>query len=115
MKPIETKADVELLVDTFYTAVLKDDVLAPFFKHLNFVEHLPKMVRFWSFVLLDETGYTTNVTDKHAQMQLNMDLFNRWVDLFKMTVDTLFEGEKAEMAKQRAVVLGWTMGSKHSS
>jgi truncated hemoglobin YjbI len=48
-------------------------------------------------------------------MQLNMDLFNRWVDLFKMTVDSLFEGEKAELAKQRAVVLGWTMGSKHSS
>jgi hypothetical protein len=42
-----------------------------------------------------------------------MDLFNLWVNLFKQTVDELFEGEKAELAKQRAVVLGWTMGSKH--
>jgi hemoglobin len=112
MKQIETKADVELLVDTFYTAVLKDEQLKPFFQHLNFVEHLPKMIHFWSFVLLDEPGYTTNVTEKHAGMALRKDLFDRWVSLFHTTVDQLFEGEKAQLAKERATVLGWTMGSK---
>ncbi len=112
---ITCKEDVELLVDKFYTSVLKNESLAPFFEHLNFVEHLPKMVHFWSFVLLDEVGYTTNVTEKHEHMKLNMDLFNTWVDLFKRTVDEHFQGEKAELAKQRAVVLGWTMGSKHQA
>lgn len=112
MKTITSKADIELLVDTFYTAVLKDEQLAPFFAHLNFVEHLPKMVHFWSFVLLDEPGYTTNVTEKHQHMKLNKALFDRWVELFHATVDQLFEGEKAQLAKERATVLGWTMGSK---
>jgi len=112
MKQIETKADIKLLVDTFYKAVLKDEVLAPFFRHLNFVEHLPKMIHFWSFVLLDEPGYTTNVTEKHAGMKLNKALFDRWVNLFHTTVDQLFEGEKAQMAKERATVLGWTMAAK---
>ncbi|MDH4473762.1 MAG: group III truncated hemoglobin [Fluviicola sp.] len=112
MNTIETKKDIELLVDTFYTAILKDEQLAPFFAHLNFVEHLPKMVHFWSFVLLDEPGYTTNVTDKHAGMKLNKALFDRWVELFHATVDELFEGEKAQLAKERATVLGWTMASK---
>ncbi len=112
MKTITSKADIELLVDTFYTAVLKDEQLAPFFAQLNFVEHLPKMVHFWSFVLLDEPGYTTNVTEKHLHMKLNKALFDRWVELFHATVDQLFEGEKAQLAKERATVLGWTMGSK---
>jgi len=114
MKTITTKADVELLVDTFYAAVLKDELLAPFFARLNFAEHLPKMVHFWSFVLLDEPGYITNVTEKHASMKLSKELFDQWVHLFQSTVDKLFEGEKAGLAKQRAAVLGWTMASKHS-
>lgn len=113
MKQIETREDIVLLVDTFYAAVLKDALLSPHFAHLNFVEHLPKMVHFWSFVLLDEPGYTTNVTEKHAGMQLNKALFDRWVALFHATVDTLFEGDKAAMAKERASVLGWTMAAKH--
>lgn len=113
MNDIQSKEDVTFLVDKFYEAVLTNENLAPFFKHLNFEKHLPKMIHFWSFVLLDEPGYTTNVTEKHEKMPLSMDLFNLWVNLFKQTVDELFEGEKAELAKQRAVVLGWTMGSKH--
>jgi hemoglobin len=113
MNDIQSKEDVTFLVDKFYEAVLTNETLSPFFKHLNFEKHLPKMIHFWSFVLLDEPGYTTNVTEKHEKMPLSMDLFNLWVNLFKQTVDELFEGEKAELAKQRAVVLGWTMGSKH--
>ena len=109
---IKDKNDVDLVVDTFYSVVLKDEQLAPYFAHLNFVEHLPKLVHFWSFVLLDETGYTTNVTDKHAGMKLTKALFDRWVALFHETVDQLFEGEKAQLAKERATILGWTMASK---
>lgn len=114
MNKIRSKKDVEELVDSFYLRVLKDEQLAPFFKHLDFTTHLPKMVHFWSFVLLDEPGYTTNVTEKHEHMRLNKELFDRWVALFHATVDDLFEGEKAELAKQRATVLGWTMASKHA-
>jgi hemoglobin len=110
---ISSKADIERLVDTFYTAVLKDETLAPYFTHLNFVEHLPKMVHFWSFVLLDEPGYTTNVTERHSGMKLTKAHFDRWVKLFHDTVDSMFEGEKARLAKERATILGWTMAAKH--
>jgi hemoglobin len=48
-------------------------------------------------------------------MKLNKDLFDRWVHLFHATVDQLFEGEKAQLAKERATVLGWTMASKFNS
>lgn len=115
MDDIRSKQDVEQLVDQFYDRVLKDELLAPFFSKLNFSAHLPKMVHFWSFVLLDEPGYTTNVTEKHANMTLNKALFDRWVNLFSETVDSLFEGEKANLAKQRAAIMGWTMAIKHGN
>jgi len=112
MNDISSKEDVTLLVNEFYDLVLKDEVLAPFFKHLNFEAHLPRMIHFWSFVLLDETGYTTNVTDKHLKMPLKQEHFDQWISLFNQTVNSLFEGEKAEMAKQRAHLISWTISNK---
>lgn len=113
MKQIETRDDIQFLVDSFYEKVVKDDVLSPFFKHLDFDKHLPKMVDFWEFVLLDKAGYKTDVTQKHAHMRLKQEHFDRWLALFNETVDALFLGEKAELAKQRAFVVGWTIKSKH--
>lgn len=113
MKEIETRKDVEILVDSFYEKVIKDDVLSPFFEHLDFGAHLPKMIHFWTFILLDEAGYTTDVTQKHERMRLKPEHFDRWLELFNQTVDTLYTGEKAELAKQRAFLVGWTIRSKH--
>jgi hemoglobin len=112
MREIKNEADVHELVQTFYQKVLKDELLSPFFKHLDLNEHLPKMEFFWRFVLLDESGYTTSVTDKHMHMRLTEEHFKRWIFLFHQTLDELFIGEKAEIAKQRAAVIGWTIQSK---
>ena len=112
MKAILYNEDIHHLVESFYTKVLKDDELKPFFKDLDFETHLPKMVHFWSFVLLDEPGYTTNVVEKHLNMPLESAHFKRWLQLFNETIDELFEGEKVELAKQRAAVIGWTIESK---
>ena len=115
MPDIQSKSDVEHLVNTFYDKVLKDDILAPFFKRLNFDRHLPKMVHFWTFVLLDEPGYNTDVTKKHMHMPLEKIHFDRWVSLFNATTDELFEGTNAEKAKQRAFLIRWTIESKMPS
>jgi hemoglobin len=111
-KEIKSKEDVSLLVQTFYERVLKNEELKPFFKNLNFEEHLPKMIHFWSFVLIDEPGYSTNVTDKHMHMPLKQNHFDIWLSLFNETIDDLFIGEKAEIAKQRAYTIAWTISNK---
>ena len=113
MKQIESRDDIHYLVESFYEKVVKDEVLSPFFLNLDFDKHLPKMVDFWAFVLLDEAGYTTDVTEKHSRMRLKQEHFDRWLELFNTTVDTLFTGEKAELAKQRAFLVGLTIKSKH--
>jgi len=112
---IESKADIEILINAFYDKVLKDELIGPFFNHLDFNKHLPKMVHFWSFVLLDEAGYTTDVTKVHQHMRINVEHFDKWISLFNETTDDLFTGEKAEMAKQRAFLMRWTMESKINS
>lgn len=112
MKEIESREDVEFLVSTFYDKVLANEELKPFFKHMDFQAHLPKMIHFWSFVLLDEPNYKTNVTEKHMQMPLKKENFDTWLRLFGETVDEHFVGEKAEMAKQRAFTIAWTISNK---
>ncbi len=109
---IQHKDDVVKLVDEFYGRVLQDEVIKGFFADLDFEHHKPRMVHFWSFVLLDEEGYTTNVFDKHVHMPLKGEHFERWMQLFDTTVDDLFVGEKADMAKLRAKTIGWTFKEK---
>lgn len=112
MNDILSKVDVNLLVDKFYGKVLKDELLSSFFKHIDFEKHKPKMIHFWAFVLLDEPDYTTNVVEKHLHMALFEEHFDRWLGLFGETIDEYFSGEKAEMAKQRAKSIAWTIQHK---
>jgi hemoglobin len=104
--------DITRLVDAFYDKVLRDEVLRPFFADLDFEHHKPLMVHFWSFVLLDVTGYTTNVFDKHAHMPLKDQHFDRWITLFEATVREMFNGEKADTAILRAKTIAWTFKEK---
>lgn len=111
-KNIENKADVELLVRSFYAKVVKDPLLAPHFEGIDFEHHFPRMFAFWNFILLDESGFTGNVFDKHMRLEIDEQHFSRWLKYFHETVDELFTGEKAELAKQRADLLGHTFQSK---
>jgi len=112
MKDIEKSEDIVLLVNEFYTLILKDELLSPFFKNLNFDHHLPRMVNFWEFVLLDKSGYTTDVTAVHMKMHLAKEHFEQWIKLFNQTVDSKFIGPKADLAKQRAYLVGLSIESK---
>ena len=107
-RDIETGNDVAILVDAFYNKVFQDGVLAPFFAHVDYPTHRPKMIAFWNFALLDIAGYTTQVWDAHANMRIAPPLFDHWVNLFVEAVDETFEGEVAEKAKLGAKTIGWT-------
>lgn len=111
-KEIETKEDLELLVDQFYGKVLKDESMAPFFADFDMQAHMPRMVDFWSFLLLDIHGYQGNVIEKHMHMPLKKEHFDLWVKYFHATLDEFFEGEKVKRAKEKVAVLRWTMESK---
>ena len=112
MKDITNRSDIELLMNTFYANLLKIDEMRPAFEGLDFEKHIPNIVSFWSFVLLDEEGYKTNVFDKHLHLPIKLHQFDIWLNVFISTIDSLYKGETAELAKQRATSLAYTFKSK---
>lgn len=109
---IRDKNDIELMMRTFYASLLTNESISPVFVNTDFEAHMPHMIAFWSFVLLDEEGYKTNVFDKHVHLPIKEEHFEIWYSHFEKTVNELFEGEKAELAKQRAQTIAFTFKMK---
>lgn len=104
-KDILTLEDIKILVDAFYQKIRKDDLLAPIFNERikdRWPQHLEKMYAFWQTVLLDERTYLGSPFPPHARLPVDHSHFQRWMELFILTADTLFQGEKAYEAKWRA-------------
>ncbi len=112
MKDIETKKDIEFLLQSFYSRLLLIPDMQKVFDNIDMAKHMPHIVHFWSFVLLDEEGYKTNVFEKHLQLPIKAPQFDVWLEVFTTAVKENFEGEKAALAIQRATVLAFTFKSK---
>lgn len=111
---ILNESDLDIWLNQFYSKLLADPVTAPKFEHINLQEHMPKIISFWAFVLLEKEGYRTNVFEKHMHMNLEKVHFERWLLHFTETTDALFEGPNADIAKQRARLLATTFLHKIS-
>lgn len=101
---IQTLDDVQLMVNTFYGRVQEDDLIGPIFnKKLEgrWSVHLQKMYTFWQTILLDEYTYQGRPFPPHAQLPIEGEHFERWLELFDQTVADLFQGPNAEEAKSR--------------
>ncbi len=115
-RDIETRQDIELLVDSFYGKVKADAVIGYLFTdvaQLDFEHHLPVMYRFWETTLLGHLTYKGNPMAVHMQLDKKERLteahFNQWLKLFTATVDELFEGQTALEAKNRATQIAHLM------
>jgi len=102
LKDIETLQDIKLLVDEFYAKVREDELIGKIFNDIiqnRWPEHLEKMYSFWQTVLLGEHTYTGKPFVPHLKMPVEKEHFDRWLELFFETVDRLYEGKKADLAK----------------
>jgi len=119
LRDIKTENDVRAFVDEFYNRVQEDNLLGPVFNDIAKVawgEHLRTMYSFWSSMLLGARSYKGAPFPPHAALRAHITPahFARWVDLFHATIDSLFEGEMAETAKQRALNIAFIFQSKLS-
>ncbi|EIA08835.1 group III truncated hemoglobin [Flavobacterium frigoris] len=104
-KDITALEDIKLLVDTFYGKVQKDDFIGSIFNEKianRWPEHLGKMYRFWQTILLEQHTYTGSPFPPHKHLPIDKVHFDRWMEIFIETVDTLFTGAIADEAKLRA-------------
>ena len=102
---IHTEADVALLVNVFYDKVREDVLLAHVFNEIikdNWPAHLSRMTDFWSTVLLYTRTYKDDPMPKHLPLPVGKEHFDRWLELFNVAIDELFEGQIAENARKRA-------------
>ena len=116
---IKSKKEIELLVDTFYSKVKADELIGYIFTDIakvNWEKHLPVMYSFFENMLFYTGTYTGNPMELHKHINrlypLTAEHFVRWNLLFTTTVDELFTGDKAELAKQRAKSISAVMQIK---
>ena len=126
MRDITNRGDIDLLVEVFYGKAMDDDVIGYIFTDvakLDLGEHLPVIADFWEMLLFR----TVNFQEKYGRSPMSTHIvlnrkepltrehFERWLKLFCGTVDELFAGETAELAKFRAVSVAKTMMIRFSA
>ncbi|HYZ80122.1 MAG TPA: group III truncated hemoglobin [Solirubrobacteraceae bacterium] len=106
---IQNRADCERLVRAFYGRALSDPVLGFIFvdvAKLDLEAHVPRIASFWETILLGAQSYAGGAFRPHAVLHTKVRLraghFERWLWLWRTTVDALFAGPRAELAKTHA-------------
>lgn len=109
MKKLESREDIELLVNSFYNKVVKDETIGFFFKDVIKVDwdkHLPKMYSFWESILFGQMSYKGNPMAVHFpinQMEaMEKKHFEKWLELWKQTIEENFTGQNASMAIKKS-------------
>ncbi|ROH95960.1 group III truncated hemoglobin [Chryseobacterium daecheongense] len=119
MKKLESREDIELLVNSFYDKVTKDETIGFFFNDVakvNWANHLPKMYSFWESILFGQMTYKGNPMAVHFPINemeaMEVKHFDRWIELWKKTIDENFVGENADMAIYKAENIAKLMAYK---
>ena len=115
-RDLADRTDVERLVTAFYLRAFADPLIGPVFTEVARMDldaHLPVMCDFWESVLFAAGRYRRNALAPHLALHrmapLGPEHFGRWLALWSLTVDELFHGEKAELAKLQAGRIGGSL------
>lgn len=109
-----TKKNIRIMVDRFYSKILKDEMLAGFFIEKlgdemisdEWQEHLNKLTDFWASIILGDTAYSGQPVKPHMHMEgLKRETFQQWLKLFFETVDRFYAKEAADTFKTRSEMI----------
>ena len=116
---IETRADIDDLMNRFYAKAISDDTIGYIFTDVAKIDieaHLPILVDFLDMVLFQSDTYQKNALQLHMhlhrQSPFKAEHFTTWLHYFNQTVDENFEGDIALLAKQRAKSIATIMQIK---
>jgi len=120
-KDISNREDLLKLLTLFYNRLLSDRSISYLFTDIAKIDlqhHLDILVNFWDSVLFQNDVYRKNAMQPHLilhqQSPLQKHHFETWLKYFNDSVDELFEGEKAFLAKERALSIATVMQIKIS-
>lgn len=119
MTDIQTRADLELLMQRFYDRLLTDDSINYIFTDvakIDLPQHLPHIVDFWELSIFHTGNYKKNVMKVHLNLneieRLTGTHFQTWLSHFNASVDENFSGNNAELIKTRALSIATVMQIK---
>lgn len=109
-KEIQNRDDVSVLVRSFYAKVRKDAILGPIFNGIitDWESHLVLLTDFWETQFFLKRKYHGNPIKAHNDVDDKMnggvtpEHFGLWLNLWFETIDELFIGDTAFIAKNRA-------------
>ncbi|MFF2277497.1 group III truncated hemoglobin [Agromyces sp. NPDC058126] len=103
---LRDRDDLVALIEAFYLRAFADPLIGPIFTDvakMDLAHHLPIMCDFWESVLFDAGTYHRNTLALHVALDAKHPLteahFDRWLVLWRQTVDDGFRGEVADRAK----------------
>ena len=118
-RDIENRQDIDRLMQHFYRDAIADEEIGFIFTDmvkLDLEHHLPIIGDFWETLLFRSGDYPRhgrNPLQVHIELdkkiQLTREHFQRWLEIFSTTVDSLFAGEAAEFIKMRAAAIAVRM------
>src|SRR5690348_9794582 len=118
-RDIANRGDIEILVNHFYEKIKTDPVIGYIFTDIAQVDwekHLPIMYDFWENAIFYTGSYNGNPMQLHRHLHrvvnLNTKHFEQWNQLFTSSVDELFEGNNANLIKQRTISISTVMQIK---
>ncbi|PKV52087.1 hemoglobin [Aquimarina sp. MAR_2010_214] len=114
---IRNRDDVAMLVAVFYKKIRKEKSLGPIFNHVikDWDKHLDRLTDFWETNLLFVPKFKGNPIEAHKQVDqtfnhsITNEHFGIWLQLWITTIDDLFDGELATLAKNRARKMSTTL------
>lgn len=94
-----TKENLKEFVNKFYTTILKDDVVGPFFierlgddmSNEKWTLHLNTLNEFWSTMILRDGNYYGAPFPPHVTMDLKRETFYSWLTIFNDVLDEMYE------------------------
>lgn len=109
-KQIDDRQDISVLVRTFYAKIREDAVLGPIFiaNITDWESHLELLTDFWETQLFLKRTYHGNPVTAHQEVDDKMnhtitsEHFGLWLNLWFETIDELYTGDVAWIAKNRA-------------
>ena len=120
-KDIADREDILKLLTHFYDKLLADPSISYLFTDVAKIDlphHMDTLVNFWDSILFQSDTYRKNAMQPHMVLHQKSPLekhhFETWLAYFNETVDEFFEGDKAHLAKERAVSIATVMQIKIS-
>ena len=118
-KDIESRADIDRFIRSFYEQVTLDETIGIIFTQvvkMDWDHHIPLIIDFWETILLDQPVYKKNAMEVHYQINkifpLQKKHFEAWLLLFNTIIDDMYAGPVTELAKKRAAGIAGLMQFK---